>query len=141
MKYLSGGYFLNLVCLTVIICLPFGITLDQAKPSTYLIYNARIVDVVKGSLRSENSVLVEGDQIKAIGGYASLSRDVPSAKLIDAGNRFLIPGLWDMHIHLEGQDLVEDNMALLPLFITYGITTVRDAASDLGEQVSRPEIG
>jgi hypothetical protein len=82
-----------------------------------------------------NSLLVGGNQVKAIGGYASLIKDVPSAQLIDAGNRFLIPGLWDMHIHLEGKDLVEDNKALLPLFITYGITTVRDAASDLGEQV------
>jgi adenine deaminase len=99
--------------------LPFGTTPGQAEPSTYLIYNARIVDVVKGSLRSENSVLIEGGLIKSIGEYASLSKNVPSDHLIDAGKKFLIPGLWDMHIHLEGQDLVEDNKALLPLFITY----------------------
>lgn len=80
-------------------------------------------------------MLIEGDRVKALGDYARLKKNVPADHLIDAGKRFLIPGLWDMHIHLEGQDLVEDNKALLPLFITFGITTVRDAASDLGEQV------
>lgn len=135
MKCKFGRYFLSFACLTVIICFLFGTAHGQSEPSTYLIYNARVVDVVKGSLKSENSVLIEGGQIKAIGGYEGLNKNVPSGHLIDAGNRFLIPGLWDMHIHLEGQDLIEDNKTLLPLFITYGITTVRDAASDLGERV------
>lgn len=40
-----------------------------------------------------------------------------------------------MHVHLEGTALVEDNEALLPIFLAYGITTVRDCASDLGLQV------
>jgi imidazolonepropionase-like amidohydrolase len=95
MKYLPGSYFRSIIFLTIIICLPFERILGQTTPSTYLIYNARIVDVVKGSLRSENSVLIEGGLIKAIGEYASLSKNVPS-ELIDAGNGFLFP-IVDMH--------------------------------------------
>jgi hypothetical protein len=38
-------------------------------------------------------------------------------------------------IHLEVQELEEDNRVLLPLFIAFGITTVRDCASDMGEKV------
>ena len=46
-----------------------------------------------------------------------------------------MPGLWDMHVHIEGADLVEDNLALMDVYLAYGITTVRDCASDLGEKV------
>ncbi|AOW10965.1 amidohydrolase family protein [Flavobacterium gilvum] len=101
----------------------------------YLIYNAQIVDVISGKIKKEKSVLIDNGKIKAIGDYQNLKKNIQVSHIINAGNKFLIPGLWDMHIHLEGENLVEDNKALLPFFFTYGITTVRDCASDLGEQV------
>ena len=120
---------------TLLFCLGFSYISSQETNRSYLIYNAQIIDVVEGKIRKEKAVLIEGSEIKAVGDFAKLSKNVPASNQINAGNKFLIPGLWDMHIHLEGQDLVEDNKALLPLFFTYGITTVRDCASDLGEQV------
>lgn len=107
----------------------------QKVDKQYLIYNAQIVDVLSGKIRKEKAVLINGEKIKSIGDFQTLKKNVSAVNMIDAGNKFLIPGLWDMHIHLEGEHLVEDNKALLPLFFAYGITTVRDCASDLGEQV------
>jgi imidazolonepropionase-like amidohydrolase len=101
----------------------------------FLIYNAQFVDVLTGKVKSERAVLIAGDQIKALGDFNELSKGVPQPQQLDAKNKFVIPGLWDMHIHLEGQGLEEDNLALLPMFIAYGITIVRDCASDLGETV------
>ena len=47
-------------------------------------------------------------------------------------SRYLIPGLWDMHVHFGGgAELIEENKALLPLYVAHGITTVRDASGDL----------
>jgi imidazolonepropionase-like amidohydrolase len=80
-------------------------------------------------------VLIQGTVIKSIGEYSKLKRGVSKENQINGQGKFLIPGLWDMHVHLEGAELVEDNKALLPVFLAYGITTVRDCASDLGEQV------
>lgn len=77
MKDFPCHYFPGLACLIIIVCFPFGITLAQITSSTYLIYNARIVDVVKGSLKKENSVLIEGEQVKAIGDYARLKKMFP----------------------------------------------------------------
>ena len=38
-----------------------------------------------------------------------------------------MPGLWDMHVHFgSGPELIEENKALLPLYVAHGITTVRD---------------
>jgi len=128
----------SIICRTVITFLFYlcaNTIYSQGKSSNYLIYNAQIIDVVEGKIKKEKAVLIEGDKIKAVGDFTILSKNIPASSQINAGNKFLIPGLWDMHIHLEGQDLIEDNKALLPLFFTYGITTVRDCASDLGEQV------
>ena len=107
----------------------------QQASNQCLIYNAQIVDVFSGKIRKEKAVLISDGKIKAIGEYQTLRKNVPTNHIVNAGNKFLIPGLWDMHIHLEGENLVEDNKVLLPLFLAYGITTVRDCASDLGEQV------
>jgi imidazolonepropionase-like amidohydrolase len=81
------------------------------------------------------SVILENGRIKTIEPFKSTDPKIPSSQRIDAKNKFMIPGLCDMHIHLEGAELVEDNKALLPVFLAYGITSVRDCASDLGEQV------
>lgn len=128
--------FLRRSCLCIALLLMAIIVHAQALPERqFLIYNAQIVDVLTGKIKSERAVLIEGDQIKALGDFGQLSKGIPQSQQLDAQNKFVIPGLWDMHIHLEVQGLEEDNQALLPLFIAFGITTVRDCASDLGETV------
>lgn len=104
-----------------------------SQNQNFLIYNANIVDVKTGKINKNKAILIESQTIKGIGTYKKL-KDQASEK-IDAKGKYIIPGLWDMHIHIEGQDLAEDNKALFPVFIAHGITTVRDAASDLGLQV------
>lgn len=120
----------------IVICLFIASSLKaQPNANRFLIYNAQIIDVVKGKIRKEKAVLIDDQKIIALGSFEKLQKQVSKSNQINANNHYLIPGLWDMHIHLEGQNLIEDNKALLPLFFTYGITTVRDCASDLGEQV------
>ncbi len=110
-------------------------TSAQKQDGAFLLYNATIVQVDNGHLLHNMAVLIDGRVIKTVGKYSQLQREAPNAIRIDCKAKFLIPGLWDMHVHLEGADLVEDNKALLPVFLAYGITTIRDCASDLGEQV------
>ena len=43
--------------------------------------------------------------------------------------KFLIPGLWDMHVHTFIKGLPE---SYFPMFISNGVTGVRDMAADLG---------
>lgn len=101
----------------------------------YLLLNANIVDVVSGDVIPNMAILIDSATISKIGMIDDLKDEVPESQHIDAKGKFVIPGLWDMHVHMEGKDLVPDNKALLPVFLAYGITTVRDCASDLGEQV------
>jgi hypothetical protein len=107
----------------------------QDKPPILQFYHINVINVTDGTVKMNQSVILENGRIKTIEPFTSTDPKIPSSQRIDAKNKFMIPGLCDMHVHLEGVELVEDNKALLPVFLAYGITSVRDCASDLGEQV------
>ena len=80
-----------------ILCL-FHFACAHAQLATFAIRGVTIVDVRNGSLLTESTVLVSGNRITAIGPTSRLA--VPEdAKIVDATGRYLIPGLWDMHVN------------------------------------------
>ncbi|HSB92542.1 MAG TPA: amidohydrolase family protein [Flavitalea sp.] len=108
---------------------------DLEKQQTILLYHVNIVDVVTGKISRNKAILITNNRIEAIAEFNILRSKNRAARAIDAKGKYAIPGLWDMHVHIEGSELVEDNLALFPVFVAYGVTTVRDMASDLGVQV------
>jgi hypothetical protein len=102
-----------------------GSTLDKAE--TWLIKNVSIVDTQTGSVTPAQSVVVKGAKISSVGPSAEVTP--PSgAGVINGAGKFLIPGLWDMHIHTS-TDAASRN-AILPLLIANGITGARSMAAD-----------
>jgi Tol biopolymer transport system component len=94
------------------------------------IVGVTIVDVTAGELRPGMTVVISGDRIAAVGRADAV--DVPpGATLLPGEGRFLIPGLWDMHIHYSGRARQFD----LPLYIANGVTGVRDMSGDCGALV------
>ncbi len=73
------------------------------------------------------TVLVEDGRIRAIArdGAARLPR---GATVVDASGKYLIPGLWDAHVHLTFA-----TEQALPLFVAHGVTSVRDVGSQIDE--------
>jgi len=63
------------------------------------------------------TVLVEGERIAAVGQTAAMTFPA-DAQVVDGTGKFLIPGLWDMHVHWQEADF-------LPLFTANGVTGVR----------------
>jgi imidazolonepropionase-like amidohydrolase len=101
-----------------------------------LIRHAAVVDVEHARISSDQAVATKGDRIVAVGNDAKIAAAWGAARQIDGKGRFLIPGLWDMHVHFGGgTELVEENKALLPLYVAYGVTTVRDCSGDLANDV------
>lgn len=96
---------------------------STAQHPAVLFTNASIIDPSSASPVTRGSVLVQGDRIIAVG--PSLRRP-PGAAVIDAGGKYLIPGLWDMHAHLA---------ALTPIarapeqYVSYGVLGLRDMGS------------
>lgn len=110
-------------------------TSQNLSSDALLIYNAHIINIHNGTIDENKAILIDKGLIKGIGNYADFKNLIPSGQHKNVKNKYIIPGLWDMHVHIEGEDLIEDNKALFPVYIAYGITTVRDMASDLGVQV------
>ena len=108
---------------------------QAAEHVDLLIRSATVVDVRSGTLDAERSIVIRGGDIIAIGDAAIAGR-YRAARTVDARGRFVIPGLWDMHVHFGGGEaLIAENRALLPLYVAHGVTTVRDAAADIAPSV------
>ena len=96
-----------------------------------VITNANVVDVEAGKVLPGQMIVINKGVIQEITDTNAPGR-YKAANTIDAQGKYIIPGLWDNHIHLRGGEaLVEENKNLLPLFIANGVTTVRDAGGDL----------
>jgi hypothetical protein len=99
------------------------VTVAHAQTITTAVEHVTVIDVVGGTARPDMTVVVIGNKIAAVGPTS----DVPTpqgARSFDGRGKFLIPGLWDMHVHLGNA-----TEAVLPLLISYGITGVRDMGS------------
>ena len=93
--------------------------------------HATVIDTLTGALQPDTFVIVTGDRIEQVGTkhHVKVPKD---GKIIDATGKFLIPGLWDMHVHTFFDDRAESGRDItLPLFIANGITGVRDMGSNL----------
>jgi imidazolonepropionase-like amidohydrolase len=90
-----------------------------------------VIDTAGGRVQPEMTVIVSGDRIEQVGTkrHVKVPKD---GKVIDATGKFMIPGLWDMHVHTFFDDRGKAGKDVtLPLFIANGITGVRDMGSDL----------
>jgi hypothetical protein len=105
----------------LLLILTFLLLLAQAKPNRtqapIVFTHATVIDVTGSPPKRDTTVVITGDRISAIGDSASIS--LPGdAQVVDAHGKFLIPGLWDMHVHWYARDT-------LTLFIANGVTGVR----------------
>ena len=106
------------------------------EPADLVIRHASVVDVAGGRTVPGQAIAVKGDAIVAVGEDRAIARRFAGAKSVDATGKFVMPGLWDLHVHFGGgPELIGENKALLPVYVAYGITSVRDAAADLGDSV------
>lgn len=96
-------------------------TLARTPAKALVINGANLFDSETGKTVPDTTVVVEGNRIKAVG--QGLKIKMPAGtEVIDARGKTLMPGLWDMHVHLG------PNEGLMHL--AAGVTTVRDLAND-----------
>lgn len=91
------------------------------------ITHVTVVDVAHGRRLPDRTVVTDGNRIARVGPSAS-ERVPSSARIVDGRGKYLIPGLWDMHVHT-----LQNGRAvwMFPLFIANGVTGVRDTGAPL----------
>ncbi len=96
-------------------------------PEPVLIRNARIIDGTGRPATPQQDLLIQRGRISRIAASGSLQAG--AAQVVDAGGGFLIPGLMDLHAH-------EYRPELLPGYLYFGVTMVRDQGSPIGPLVA-----
>lgn len=86
-------------------------------PRPLVFTHVTVLDMTGAPARPDMAVVITGERITEVGrsGSVRVPRD---AQVVDATGKFLIPGLWDMHVHWFHQDY-------LPLFLANGVTGIR----------------
>ena len=103
------------------------LTVASVFDADVAIKNVNIIDAQKG-LQAHKTVFLKGNRIIKITGSEAPTISSPT-KLIDGTNKYLIPGLWDAHVHLSF--IKELTPAMFRLFLAHGITSIRDTGGQL----------
>ena len=88
-----------------------------------VITGVNVVDVANGRVAANSTVTIVGETIANVSQNGAPPK---SAAVVDGRGAFLIPGLWDMHAHMEAS-----GPSWLPLYVANGVTGIRDMGSDL----------
>jgi hypothetical protein len=105
--------------LAVLLVIPPGPTYPFSTPKQTLLVltHVAVLDVAGPQLNPDMTIVVSGSRIAEIGASKTV-RIPPGAEVVDAKGKFLIPGLWDMHVHWYAKEY-------LPLFLANGVTGIR----------------
>ena len=97
----------------------------QAVPQGIVFHRVTVVDGSAAMPRAEQTVTVRGNRIVSVE-LSGSARPGDGALVVDGRGRYLMPGLWDMHVH----NALPGGRALLPLYVANGVTGVRDMAGE-----------
>ncbi|MGO9127437.1 MAG: amidohydrolase family protein [Terriglobales bacterium] len=101
----------------------------QSIPAPLIIENVTVIDVTGAPAQTHRTVIVQDGHIQ---GIYETKRARKGALHINGTGKFLIPGLWDMHVHtVFGGWFPQGKEIALSLFIANGVTGVRDMGGEL----------
>ncbi len=96
-------------------------------PGAYCITNISTIDSESG-LQEAMTVIVKGNRILKIDKTETFNLSA-SNEIIDGTGKYVIPGLWDAHVHFAYIEELAPSM--FDLFLAYGVTSVRDTGGKI----------
>ncbi len=108
---------------------------DAAEGETMALVGATVIDVATGARHADQVVVVKGGRVREVVSRAAWRR-TGGLRVVGVEGRFIIPGLWDMHVEQalpvwDGAPLDSNARLFHPLFLASGVTGVRDVAGDV----------
>jgi len=100
----------------------------SAQAGSLVIQDVTVVDSTGAIPRPHVSVLIVGDTIRSIVTAAQAVPARSGQSVVDGRGKFLIAGLWDMHVHSLSKNQPD---RFFPLFIANGVTGIRDMGGDI----------
>lgn len=102
-------------------------TPGRATDSTLVLANATVIPMTGGPPLANQTIVIRAGRIVMVA--PSSEAEVPArAQTVDARGKFVIPGLWDLHVHTAREGRAR---YFWPLFLAHGVTGVREMGSYL----------
>jgi hypothetical protein len=117
----------NFAYLTFLVLIAlFSITTAAQEKGVIVLRNVTVIDMQNEEPKPNMTVLIKGDRIMKIGKYIKIPKN---AEVVDASERFLIPGFWDNYTYTL--EAVKNNFPFFELLIAHGVTGVRDVGTSM----------
>jgi imidazolonepropionase-like amidohydrolase len=100
-----------------------------ASAQTLILTNVTVIDTREGRELPNLTVVVKDGIIQAVAKVGLIDSN-QHTQIINATGKYVIPGLWDMHVHSAFADKPWDERVILPLYLANGITGIRDMGGD-----------
>jgi len=119
--------FLSSVLTFLTLC---ALAQEPRSPGSSIVH-VTVIDVSTGAEAKDQTVKIQAGRIESIAPSQGSDANQPGA--VDAHGAFLIPGLWDMHVHVHDKDE-------LPLYVANGVTGVRVMSGEKDTAALRAEL-
>jgi imidazolonepropionase-like amidohydrolase len=127
MRIFATFWLLALITLHLLLT---TVSTEEQESAPTVITHATIINPGTSSVQENRTVVISGDHISSISETEKF-QSPKNARVIDATGQYLIPGLWDMHVHSAFGDWFPGGRdIILPLFIANGVIGVRDMGGD-----------
>jgi imidazolonepropionase-like amidohydrolase len=94
--------------------------------ATYITH-VTVVDTEAGKEMQDRTVIISSDRISEVRGSDGI-KPPAGAKVVDGNGKYLIPGLWDMHVHSVHAERLD---SMFPLFVANGVLGIRDMGTPM----------
>ena len=109
----------------------------QRIPCDLTVENVRFVNVITGQIYPASVDVIDGVVVRVR--EAGEETSVPSKKIYDGGGRYLVPGFFDVHLHIESTMMIPENFgrAVAMCGTTTVVTDQRIKAAEIPEAAQR----
>ncbi len=107
----------------IVRCAALVFLIPALMGQTVAVTDCTLIDPRYGVATAHSTIVINGDRITARGPAAS-TRIPAGARIVRASGKFVMPGLWDMHVHVG--EIEED---WFPLYLANGLTGLREMAA------------
>lgn len=121
----------TLICFALGVGLLPSVYAQDRPPDLLILTNVNVVDTRFGAIAANQTVVIKNGRISSIARHGLIPAN-RSTQIVNATGKYLIPGLWDMHVHsVRGSGLGWDEHVIYPLYVANGVTGIRDMSTDV----------
>jgi|SRR5271157_494209 len=123
------------LCLSLVALVQMcAVSMAQEKPATVIspssatyITHVTVIDTKAGKEMQDRTVIISGDRISEV--RDSKGMEPPAGtKVVVGRGKYLIPGLWDMHVHAVFAERLD---TMFPMFVANGVLGIRDMGTSM----------